>query len=266
MRPRDRLIEAAQAMVDELTILLCSLPRTRIPGEDHGSNGCASCFPACESSGTKTCSAASRRQRRLLEVWRKIVANAHPEPIDYVFAASIMAVTGASGRRLSSCRLAPASWATTSGGLGGLSATKVRDDPWNYWDLPAAPVRDHYALTICLHGVEASAKSTLAERWPSITDYRCSPNMAGLHCETHGTDCREQDLLLIGEAQQAMIEAGAAVVQSAADRGHRCVDDRGMVSDDDRLLPDQLICHRKRSVPRARHRRPLHRRRHARLW
>jgi HTH-type transcriptional regulator, transcriptional repressor of NAD biosynthesis genes len=69
------------------------------------------------------------------------------------------------------------------------------------------PVRNHYALTVCLHGIESVGKSSLAERLADFYGTTFVPEYGRSHCETHGTDCREDDLMLIGQAQQAMIEA-----------------------------------------------------------
>ena len=80
------LIEAAQALVDELTILLCSLPDDPIPGEArlqwmHG------LFPGCRILWhNEAVPQQPSESAKFWTIWRNIVANAHPEPIDYVFA------------------------------------------------------------------------------------------------------------------------------------------------------------------------------------
>ena len=121
------------------------------------------------------------------------------------------------------------------GGVGGVSGEGFGPTHGNIGNSCRA-VRNHYALTVCLHGVESVGKSTLAERLAGHYRTIVVPEYGRAHCESHRTDCHEDDLLLIGEAQQAMIEAARPWCNSAADRGHRCVDDRGMVSDDDRLF------------------------------
>jgi nicotinamide riboside kinase len=84
----------------------------------------------------------------------------------------------------------------------------------------------------------------LSERLAQHYNTIVVPEYGRTHCEAHGTDCREQDLLLIGEAQQAMIEAA------------RPWCNRLLIADTDALMtaawsqmmigyaPDQLICHR----------------------
>lgn len=68
-------------------------------------------------------------------------------------------------------------------------------------------MRDHYALTICLHGVESVGKSMLSERLAAHYGTIVVPEYGRAHCELYGTDCRDSDLRLMGLAQQASIDA-----------------------------------------------------------
>ncbi len=239
------LIEAASALVDELTILLCSLPGDPIAGEQR-LEWMRAMFPDCRILWQRD--PVPQRPEDCADfwgTWRKIVAKAHLEPIDYVFAgegygAELAREVGGlyvplGGRVL----------VADQQGLGGLSGSAIRGDPWKYWPFLPRQVRDHYALTVCLHGVESVGKSMLAERLAEHYRTVLVPEYGRSHCEAHGTDCREQDLLLIGEAQQAMIE------------GARPWCNRLLIADTDALMtaawsqmmigyaPDQLICHRK---------------------
>lgn len=177
--------------------------------------------------------------------WRSIIAKSHPEPIDYLFAGEDY---GAELARQVGGLYVPLGARVLNadrGGLGGLTGSAIREDPWAHWDYLPQPVRNHYAQTICLHGVESVGKSTLAERLAEHYATLVVPEYGRIHCETYGTDCRENDLLLIGEAQQAMIEAA------------RPWANRRLIADTDALMtaawsqmmigyaPDQLLCHRK---------------------
>jgi NadR type nicotinamide-nucleotide adenylyltransferase len=239
------LVQSARALVDELTILLCSLPDDPIPGEQR-LDWMRRLFPDCRIEWqSKPVAQAPSDDPNFWESWTRIVARAHPEPIDYVFAgedygAGLAEHAGGmfvplGGRILNADR----------NGIGGLSGEKVRADPWHYWSYLPAPVRNHYALTVCLHGIESVGKSTLAERLAGHYGTTFVPEYGRSHCETHGTDCREADLMLIGEAQQATIEAA------------RPWANRLLIADTDALMtaawsqmmigytPDQLISQRK---------------------
>lgn len=238
------LIEAGRRLVDELTILVCSLPDDPIPGEVRV-KWMESLFPDCRVRWHGAPAPQTPEENpHFWPIWRRIVRRAHPEPIDYLFAGESY------GNELArqvgglfvplGARILQADQAA----IGGLTASAIREQPWRYWDFLPAPVRDHYAVTICLHGVESVGKSMLAERLAAHYSTVLVPEYGRIHCETYGTDCREQDLLLIGQSQQAMIEAA------------RPWCNRLLIADTDALMtaawsqmmigyaPDQLICHR----------------------
>jgi HTH-type transcriptional regulator, transcriptional repressor of NAD biosynthesis genes len=239
------LIQSARALVDGLTVLLCSLPDDPIAGETR-LEWLRGMFPDCRIvHHADPAPQATSDDPAFWDIWSKIVATAHPEAIDYVFAGEAYGAELAThvggmfvplgGRVLSADR----------NGIGGLSGEQVRADPWRYWDYLPHPVRDHYALTVCLHGIESVGKSSLAERLADHYRTIFVPEYGRSHCETHGTDCREDDLMLIGHAQQAMTEAA------------RPWANRLLIADTDALMtaawsqmmigytPDQLISQRK---------------------
>lgn len=239
------LIQSARALVDELTVLLCSLPDDPIPG-DTRLEWMRGLFPDCRIvHHSAAVPQAPADDPKFWDIWSKLVVKAHPEPIDYLFAGETYGAELAQhvggmfvplgGRVLDADR----------NGVGGVSGEKVRADPWRYWDYLPHPVRNHYALTVCLHGIESVGKSSLAERLADHYGTTFVPEYGRSHCETHGTDCREDDLMLIGQAQQAMIEAS------------RPWANRLLIADTDALMtaawsqmmigytPDQLLSQRK---------------------
>ena len=238
------LIQAARALVDELTVLLCSLPDDPIPGSSR-LQWMRDLFPDCRIEWHDSVVPQQPSDSAdFWNIWRRIVADAHPEPIDYVFAGEGYGVDLAREVGAFFVPLGARVLGADQCGLGGLAGEKIRSNPWKYWDFLPSPVRNHYALTVCLHGVESVGKSMLSERLAQHYRTVVVPEYGRTHCETHGTDCREQDLLLIGDAQQAMIEAA------------RPWCNRLLIADTDALMtaawsqmmigyaPDQLICHR----------------------
>jgi HTH-type transcriptional regulator, transcriptional repressor of NAD biosynthesis genes len=239
------LIQSARTLVDELTILLCSLPDDPIPGETR-LEWMKELFPDCRVRWhSRPVPQEPSASPDYWDIWERVIAKHHPERIDYVFAgeafgADIAAHTGGLFVPLGARVLN-----ADQQGLGGLTGSAIRSAPWEYWDYLPHPVRSHYGVTVSLHGIESVGKSTLAERLAEHYSTISVPEYGRAHCETHGTDCREDDLLLIGEAQQAMIETA------------RPWANRLMITDTDALMtaawsqmmigymPDQLICHRK---------------------
>ena len=238
------LIEAARRLVDELTILVCSLPDDPIPGQVR-LEWMRAMFPSCRVvwHGAPA-PQAPEDNPSFWPTWRRIVAKAHPEPIDYLFAGEGYGEELAHQVGGLFVPLGARVLGADQAGLGGLTASAVAADPLAHWQFLPAPVRNHYALTICVHGVESVGKSMLAERLAAHYSTVLVPEYGRTHCETYGTDCREQDLLLIGQAQQAMIEAA------------RPWCNRLLIADTDALMtaawsqmmigysPDELLCHR----------------------
>ena len=239
------LIQSARQLVDELTVLLCSLSDDPIPGEMR-LEWMRGLFPDCRVLWhSEPVPQHPGDGPDFWQIWERIVAHHHPEPIDYVFAGESY---GAELARHIGGTFVPLGGRVLNAdqdGLGGLSGAAIRADPWTFWDYLPNPVRSHYGLTVCLHGIESVGKSTLAERLAHRYRTILVPEYGRSHCEVHGTDCREDDLMLIGEAQQATIEAA------------RPWANRLLVADTDALMtaswsqmmigytPDQLICHRK---------------------
>ena len=199
------LVDAAKALVDQLTILVAWLPDDPIPGVRRLA-WMQEMFPDCRVVGHGApVPQEPGESPHFWPIWRQIVAKAHPEPIDYLFAgeeygADLACQVGGlfvplGGRFLGA----------DAGGLGGLSGSAVRGDPWAHWRYLPDVVRRDTALTVCVHGVESVGKSMLAERLAQHYGTICVAEYGRAHCETYGTDCREKDLLLIGKAQQAMI-------------------------------------------------------------
>lgn len=239
------LVEAARRLVDELTVLVCSLPDDPIPGQLRF-EWMKSLFPDCRVIWHGSPAPQSPDDNpHFWPIWRGIVTKAHPETIDYLFAGEEYGAELAHQVGGLFVPIGARILGADQDGLGGLTASAVREDPWSHWNFLPAPVRNHYALTICLHGVESVGKSVLGERLAAHYSTIVVPEYGRTHCETYGTDCREQDLLLIGNAQQAMIEAA------------RPWCNRLLITDTDALMtaawsqmmigyaPDELICHRK---------------------
>ncbi len=239
------LIQSARALVDELAILLCSQSDDPIPGELRFA-WMQEIFPDCRL--LRHCETAPQQPSddpEFWQIWSRIVSRHHPEPIDYLFAGESYGAELAHHVGGMFVPLGGRILKADQDGIGGLSASAIRASPWSYWDYLPHPVRSHYGVTICLHGIESVGKSTLAERLAEHYRTTLVPEYGRSHCEVHGTDCREDDLMLIGEAQQAIINAA------------RPWANRLLIADTDALMtaawsqmmigytPDQIICHRK---------------------
>lgn len=240
------LIRSAAALVDQLTILVCALPEDPIPGKLR-LQWMRALFPDCRIAYHDDPSAPQEPadSPHFWREWTVIVRQHHPEPIDRLFAGESYGAELARHLAAFFVPLGGRVLGADRAGLGGLSGTAVRNDWWSHWRWLPAPVRSHYSLSVVLHGVESVGKSTLAARLADHYRTVLVPEYGRAHCEAHGTDCREEDLMLIGQAQQAEIEAA------------RPWCNRLLIADTDALMtaawsqmmigfvPDQLVCHRK---------------------
>jgi NadR type nicotinamide-nucleotide adenylyltransferase len=203
------LIRAARALVDELTVLVCWLPDDPIAGETRLTWMRELC-PDCRIVGHgEIVPQEPQDSAEFWPIWRGIVAAAHPEPIDYLFAGEGY---GAELARQVGGLFVPLGGRVLGLGddpVAGLSASAVRADPAAHWPFLPAPVQAHYRRTICLHGAESTGKTTLAARLAKATGALTVGEYGRSHCEAHREPLTLDDLLLIGRAQQAMIAAAA---------------------------------------------------------
>jgi NadR type nicotinamide-nucleotide adenylyltransferase len=191
------LCETARRLVDQLTILVCWLPDDPIPGPLRLA-WMRALFPACRVIGREAIEPQEADQVRAMR--RDMAKAAHPEAVDRLFAgdedgASLAQDVGAQFV-LVGPRVHPA-----------LSGSAVRADPWAHWRHLPAPVRPHFARTICLHGPESTGKSVLAERLAGHFGTIWTPEYGRVHCELFGFDLDAAGLVMIAEVQQAMIAA-----------------------------------------------------------
>lgn len=240
------LIGAAAALVDELTILVCALPGDPIPGKLR-LDWMRELFPNCRIAYHDDPSTPQKPEDhpKFWQSWSRIVRHHHPEPIDRLFAGEAYGAEMARHLAAFFVPLGGRILGEDRGGLGGLSGQAIRADWWSHWQWLPEPVRAYHSLSVALHGVESVGKSTLAAQLAAHYATVLVPEYGRAHCEAHGTDCREEDLTLIGLAQQAEIEAA------------RPWCNRLLIADTDALMtaawsqmmigfvPDQLVCHRK---------------------
>ncbi|WP_245646746.1 AAA family ATPase [Sphingomonas soli] len=201
------LARAARTMVDRLTVLVCWLPDDPIPGELRLA-WMRELLPDCEVIGHGTpVPQTPEESPDFWPIWRGIVRDAHPQPIDMLFAGE------AYGKRLAEelgalfVPLGGRIMAADPRGIGGLSGSAVRADPWAHAPFLPGPVRAHYTRTVVLHGVESTGKSVLAGRLARHFGTVWVPEYGRAQAEVHGGEMNAADLTLIGEAQSAMIAA-----------------------------------------------------------
>lgn len=201
------LCEAAARMVDELTILVCWLPGDPVPGARRLA-WMRELFPAARVVGHgERVPQCPDDSPDFWSVWERIVGEAHPEPIDLLFAGESY---GAELARRAGGRFVPLGGRFLDedrDGPGGVSGTAVRGDPAANWRWLPPVVRRDLVRTVSLHGVESTGKSSLAARLAQDLGTIWVPEYGRSHCIVYGTECTPWDLETIAAAQQAMIAA-----------------------------------------------------------
>ena len=201
------LCRAAEAMCDQLTILVCWLPDDPIPGEQR-LHWMRELFPECRVLGHgKVVPQYPHESADFWPIWRGIVQEAHPEPIDMLFAgedygAELAAQVGGTFVPLGGRIIHQ-----DTAGLGGLAGSEILRDPARHWPHLPAPVRRDMGKTVVVHGIESTGKSTLAAALAEHLDSCWVPEYGRSHCVVYGTDLVPADLTLIASAQQGMILA-----------------------------------------------------------
>ena len=201
------LIRAARALVDELTVLVCWLPGDPVPGEMRLA-WMEQLLPDCRVIGHgEVVPQDPQESLDFWPIWERIVADAHPEPIDYVFAGE--GYGAALARRVGGLfvPLGGRVLGMEHDRLASLSSSAVRADPAAHWDMIPPVVQAYYRRRVCLHGAESTGKSTLAAQLSRDLHTVTVGEYGRSHCEVHAAPLTRDDLLLIGRAQQAMARA-----------------------------------------------------------
>lgn len=197
------LCDFARAYCDELTILVCSLEREPIPGALR-LDWMRELYPDCRVVGfAEDVPQEPGEHPDFWPIWRQIARDAHPEPIDAVFASE------AYGARLAEelgARFVP----VDPGRLyASVSGTAVRADPVSNWRFLPEPVRRHFRRRVCLFGPESTGKTTLAGQLADAFDTRVAPEYGRTYTDVFGVDCQPEDMVRIAQGHEAAMQAAA---------------------------------------------------------
>jgi HTH-type transcriptional regulator, transcriptional repressor of NAD biosynthesis genes len=194
-------IRTAMAMVDRLTILLCSASDDR-PGEAVRLRWLRDTFPALRIVALPAPSPHRLDEMRAPALpWRELIGRVHPEPVDVVFASDPRqaVIADALGARL--LLVDPRHEAVP------VRSADIRAHPHTHWRYLPPAVRPAYARTICLHGPESTGKSTLAARLARHFDTLFVPEYGRTYCEQFGNAVDMDDLVTIGRTHAALTQA-----------------------------------------------------------
>ena len=151
------LCHTAAQMVDDLTILVCSLNREPIPGNLRRD------WMAALNPNARICwinkdvPQTPSEHPDFWNIWQKICQEHHPEPIDRVFGSEDYILRLAEELGAKPVIVDPDREAVP------VSGTTIRKDPAAHWSFIPGPVRPFYQKRVVLFGPESTGKSTLSK-------------------------------------------------------------------------------------------------------
>jgi HTH-type transcriptional repressor of NAD biosynthesis genes len=152
------LLETARRNSDELTIVVCSLSSEPIDG-DLRFKWVQDAFPDCNVVHLKddTIPQEPSEHPDFWNIWKKVLKDFHPEPLDYVFTSEEY------GHRLAQ-ELDCKHWMVDlERHTIPVSGTKARTMPMRYWDFLPDHVKGHFVKRVLVTGPESCGKSTMTE-------------------------------------------------------------------------------------------------------
>jgi NadR type nicotinamide-nucleotide adenylyltransferase len=189
------LCEFAQASCDTLTILVCSGNGDPLDGGLRAA-WMRELFPAARVVHLHR--DLPRTPDDHPGFWAAMAREAHPEPIDVLFASEAYGTTLAQAL---GARFVPFDPGRTAAPFCG---PQVRADPYGNWHYLPVPVRAHYVKSVCLFGPESTGKTTLGGQLAKTLGTILAPEYGRTYCEVFGNECDADDLLRIARGQRAL--------------------------------------------------------------
>lgn len=195
------LVEFAQRMCTELTVVVGTLRREPIAGELRHRWMCELCPGARVLHLTDENPQHPEEHPDFWNIWRRSLLGLLETPPDVVFASE------AYGARLAE-ELGARFVMVDAGRVAvDVSGTRVRQAPFAHWELLPPCVRAHYALRVSVFGPESTGKTTLARRLADHYRTRWVPEFARTHLLQRDGALRAEDLPHIARGQRASEDA-----------------------------------------------------------
>ena len=101
-----------------------------------------------------------------------------------------------------------------------VSATLIRENPFQYWDFIPLVVRPYFVKKICFYGPESTGKTELAKKLAGIYQTEFVPEVARELITSN--DFTAEDIITIGHAQLARIEEKIKTANKVLFVRYRC--------------------------------------------
>jgi len=194
-------VEFARRFVGRLTVLVCSLAREPIPGEERF-RWMREMFPDCDVRHvTDELPQEPADHPDFWQLWHDAIRRRLPAGPDFVFASEsygtpLAAVLGA--------RFIPVDPARV---VVPVSGTAIRADPLAHWRFLPTCVRPYFVKRVCVFGPESTGKSTLARDLARHYGTVWVPEFARGLLDLKDGRCDPDDIPLIARGQPASEDA-----------------------------------------------------------
>lgn len=197
------LIETAAAQVDELTVLVCSIPSEPISGALRY-HWMREQFPDFRIVHIMDKNPQEPSDHRFFwEIWTDTIQRNCPNGIDVVFSSEHYGDELA--RRLSATHIL----VDLERKKVPISASDIRQNPWKNWDFIPPAVRPYYIKRIVLSGPESTGKSVLSKKLAAHFDTNFVEEYGRTYCEEIKNDLDPIDFGHIAGGQLMMEDEAA---------------------------------------------------------
>ena len=197
------LIRTARRAVDELTVLVCSLPHEPIPGTLRH-DWVREAHPDCRVVHVaEEVPQAPDESSEFWPIWAELIAR-YAGPVDTVFTSEEY------GDELAERLGAVHNCVDVTRSTVPISATAIRAAPLEHWDFIPPVERPYYVQRVAILGPESTGKSTLAVQLANEFATRCVVEYGREYCaRRNALTLTSADFDAIGIGQIELEEQGA---------------------------------------------------------
>lgn len=194
-RGHQHLIDFALEYVDELSILVCSLKSEPIAGELRF-EWMRELYPQAKVFHiTDENPSYPHEHAQFWEIWTESIKKVLPHQIDFVFTSEDY------GDELAKRLGAKHILVDLSRERVPVSATKIRENPFEYWSYIPVCVRPFFVKRIAIVGAESTGKTTIAQKLAEHFQTTWTPEFARALLDEKNADCELSDIPLIAKGQ-----------------------------------------------------------------
>jgi HTH-type transcriptional regulator, transcriptional repressor of NAD biosynthesis genes len=189
------LIEESRKKVDRLIVLIGSLQSESISGEKRF-QALKTQFPDLEIQHIQDENPQFPEEHSdFWNIWKQSIQKIVPEKIDFVFSSETY------GEPLAHVLNAVSICIDLERKNIPISGTKIRDNPFQYWDFLAESSKPFFVKKVVLYGPESTGKTTLSRMLAEEFNTIWIPEYARELLEEKNSDVEESDIPLIAKGQ-----------------------------------------------------------------